>query len=185
MRATHSADATLVIVSIAAVGLVGFCFAGESEKDDRIDNPIVTDDVPLYTNADLDRLPPLPQQEAPAAQPAEGQGDWELLFRMLALERQRLESERAEAFARERMVFAQQEFARAASCTHFQPLGTGFFGDGFFAIPPHIPTAQEMFEGRVRVPLGQRGITSAGDAFRESVTESHQRFSQPPLGLRH
>ena len=139
--------------------------------------------VPLYTNDDLERLDPIPQQTTPAAPPPSAQ-DWDFVLRMLDRERSRLEAERQESLERERIAAGlEAEWLRA---TGGRGCAYGLCGTypwvHSWPYLSYTPTAHDMLVARVRVPAAQRGIRTVGDAWRESLQESHLRFGQPPSG---
>jgi hypothetical protein len=162
-------------------GLIGLCLsAGTSVAAEP-------EAVPLYTNADLDRLAPIPQEAAPIV---EQPTDWDFVLEMLERDRTRLEAERLERLERDRMAaaleFAEEEAARRHDYYGYY----GSYAPWFAPVPsrpPHLghprfvhrrPTAREIDLRRIRVPFSQRGIRTAGDHFRESVAASRQRFGR-------
>ena len=148
----------------------------------------------VYTNADLARLEPLPQQQKPIAEAPSGE-EWDLLVRMLEMEAQRNREARAESLERERMNAAQKAYDHAVDYAEYYgyvPSGYGYGygggywlgGGGFIGGGTFTPTPNNLMMNRLRVPMGQRGVTSAQGAMNEVRHEQTLRYNQPPIGRR-
>lgn len=97
--------------------------------------------VRVYTNEDLERLPPLPQASEPLVKE---EGDWNFVLMMLDREREIQERERAERLEQERLATARAEIEQQTSYRlaypYFFPFSSGIhrfrpglkpFGTGF------------------------------------------------------
>lgn len=152
-----------VSLPLAAVLFSGVALAGSAPES----APGAADQEPghVYTNADLAKLPPIPQQAAPIFEP-EG---WDFVFSVLDRERA-LEERR-----REREITVQTIETRAPAeeppvySTYFFPCRPGLSGCSPGG-PVSVPGPSNPY-----LSLEARGVRSAEDLFRESVRNSQIR----------
>jgi len=147
------------------------------------DCPAGAEKIPLYTNDDLERLQPLPQQKDRIAPAPQGE-DWDLLFRLIEMDQKRTQADRQERLERERLALVREGLEWPADGGWRRGSGYLFLPGVFGPARPFVPTPRELFLDRLRLPAGQRGVTSAADAFEESRHEFELQRSQPPIGLR-
>ena len=126
----------------------------------------------VYTNSDLEKLPPVPQQKAPLVAPQ----SWEFVFSVLDRERDLLERRQDRERDREREQ-AEAQIALShdcGGCGYGVPGGLGLFPRGrmgpFVVNAPSNPNAS----------LQARGIRTAEDLFNESVQDARIRRQALP-----
>jgi len=143
--------------------------------------PAQKEKVRVYTNADLEKLPPIPGQQAPAAPTPESEAEWNRINAFIERERAYEMQRQDRQMARE--VMNQEEKARnewAEAPHYWLPTAVYSYYPGVCSWPgcggpPPRPQPTNVFE-----PLSQRGIRTATDLYRESVRNSAARRANMP-----